>query len=148
MTCSPLSSLQQDKSDYRIGDSCINQILSIAYDIFHCLDKGMEPWAIFLDTSKTFDKVWYKGIIYKSCHFGFTGNLLTLLTDFLSNRKQKVVKANWLKINGQHSFRAGIRSGVPEGSILGPLLFLIYINNLMENFLQNFLPTILLYFWL
>ena len=72
---------------YRTGDSCINQLLSITYDIFHCFDEGMETRAIFLDISKAFDKVWHKGLIYKLRQYSFSGNLLALLTDFLSNRK-------------------------------------------------------------
>ena len=79
----------------------------------------METRAIFLDISKAFDKVWHKGLIYKLRQYGFTGNLLTLLTDFLSNRKQRVV------LNRQHSSWADIKAGVPQVSILGPLLFLV-----------------------
>ena len=75
----------------------MNQILSITYGIFHCFDEGMETRAIFLDISKAFDKVWHKGLIYKLRQYGFTGTLLALLTDFLSNRRQRVV------LNGQQS---------------------------------------------
>ena len=89
----------------------------------------METIAIFLDISKAFDTVWHKGLIWL-CQYGFTGNLLTLLTDFLSNRKQKV-------LNGQHSSWADIKAGVRQGFILGPLLFLVYINDLTENLHSN-----------
>ena len=123
--------LSPNQSGFRTGDSCINQLLSITYDIFHCFDKGMETRAIFLDISKAFDKVWHKGLIYKLRQYGFSGNLLALLTDFLSNRKQRVV------LNGQHSSWADIKAGVPQGSILGPLLFLVYINDLTENLHSN-----------
>ena len=123
--------LSPNQSGFRTGDSCINQLLSITYDIFHCFDEGMETRAIFLDISKAFDKVWHKGLIYKLRQYGFTGNLLALLTDFLSNRKQRVV------LNGQHSSWADIKAGVPQGSILGPLLFLVYINDLTENLHSN-----------
>ena len=59
------------------------------------------------------------------------GDLLKLLTDFLSNRKQRVV------LNGQVSTQTSINAGVPQGSILSPLLFLIYINNLSDNLSSN-----------
>ena len=62
---------------------------------------------------------------------GFTGNLLTLLTDFLGNRKQRVV------LNGLHSLWADIKAGVAQGCILGPLPFLMYINDLKENLPSN-----------
>ena len=109
--------LSPNQSGFRAGDSCINQLLSITDDIFQCFDEGMETRAIFLGISKAVDKVWHKGLFYKLQQYGFSGNLLALLTDFLSNRKQKVV------LNGQHSSWADIKAGVPEGSILGPLIF-------------------------
>ena len=112
-------------------DSCINQLLSITYAIFHNSDEGMKTRAIFLDISTAFDKIWHRGLIYKLHQYGFTGNLLTLLTDFLSNRKQRVV------LNGQHSSWADIKAGVSQGFILGPLLFLVYINDLTENLHSN-----------
>ena len=112
--------LSLNQSGFRTGDLCVNQLMSVTYDIFQCFD-----------ISKTFDKVWHKGLIYKLCQYGFTGNLLTLLTDFLSNRKQRVV------LNGQHSSWADIKAGVTQGSILGPLIFLVYINDLTENLHSN-----------
>ena len=80
---------------------------------------------------KAFDKVWYKGLTYKLRQYGSSGSLLALLTDFLSNRKQKVVS------NGQRSSWADIKAGDPEGSILGPQLFLVYINDLTKNLHSN-----------
>ena len=103
----------------------INQLLPITYDIFHSFDEGMENGVKFLDISKAFDKIWHKGLIFKLRQYSFTGNSLTLLTDFLSNRKQRVV------FNGRHSSWADIKVGVPQGSILGLLLFFVYIDDLM-----------------
>ena len=81
----------------------------------------------FLDISKAFDKVWHDGITYKLNQKGVSGNLLNLLEDFLKERKQRVV------LNGQVSTWKNINAVVPEGSILGPLLLLIYINDLTEG---------------
>ena len=94
-------------------------------------DNGFEVRAIFLDISKAFDKDWHKGLVFELKQNGVTGDLLNILTDFLKERKQRVV------LNGQHSKWSNISAGVPQGSILGPLLFLIYINDLSDNLSSN-----------
>ena len=86
---------------------------------------------MFLDISKAFDKVWHQGLLYKLKHNGISGNLLETLTDLLKDRKQRVV------LNGKSSSWANVEVGVPQGSILGPLLFLIYINDLPDNLSTN-----------
>ena len=76
---------------FKPGDSCINQLLCIAQDIHQTYDNGLETRAVFLDISKAFDKVWRKGLLYKLKQNGISGNLLNIIKDFLSLRKQRVV---------------------------------------------------------
>ena len=72
-------------------DYCISQLLSITHGIYVLFDEGYEVWVVFLDISKTFDKVWHEGLIFKLEQNGMSGKLLRLIKDFLSNRKQRVV---------------------------------------------------------
>ena len=108
------------QSGLRPGDSCINQLLCITHDIYQSLDDGLETRGVFLDISKAFDKVWHEGLLFKLKQNGISGNLLNVITDFLYQRKQRVV------LNGQHSSWTNIEAGVPQGSILGPFFSDLY----------------------
>ena len=115
--------VSKNQSGFRPGDSCINQPLSITHEIYQSFDDNLEVRAVFLDISKAFDKVWHKGLIFKLKQNGISDKILNIITVFLSFRKQ------WVVLNGQASPWVSIEAGVPQGSILGPLLFLMCYND-------------------
>ena len=113
---------------FRSGDSCINQLLSINNEILNAFDKGLESMTWCL--------------IFKQRQNGISGDIINILQDFLHNRKQRVV------LNGHCSSWVYVSTVVPQGSILGPLLFVIYINGLSDGLKSelNYLLMILLCF--
>ena len=112
------------KSGFRPGDSCTNQLPLINHEILIAFHIGLEVRGLLLDISKVFDKIWHAGLIYKLHQNGISGDLINILNNFLTNRKQRVV------LNSQGLSWIEIRHGVPQGSNFGPLLFLIYFNGL------------------
>ena len=119
-----ISSLQ---SGFMPGDSTVVSLLIFC----QTLDVGKEVRVVFCDMSKAYDRVWHSGLLLKLQAAGVTGEVLAWFKSYLSNRKQRFV------LPGAVSDWSFIQTGVPQGSILGPLLFLLYINDIVHDIGSN-----------
>ena len=120
--------LPTTKFAYRKGLGTCDALLCVFHTLQSALECGQAARIVQIGFSAAFDRVNHRGILYKLCSVGIGGSMLSVLTQFLTNRSQHVL------VDGCRSKFVKVVSGVPQGSVLGPLLFLLYTSERFFHF--------------
>ena len=119
--------ITEKQAAYLKGDSTVSQLLYIVHNIRQNWGNNKITQGLFLDVSSAFDKVWHNGLLAKLAQIGVEDIFHDTIRSYLSGRRQVVV------VDGQKSDTLKVESGVPQGSRLGPLLFIIYMNDIVSD---------------
>ena len=116
---------------FRFSRSTADLLAVVSVRIARAFNRSGATRAVALDISKAFSRVWHAGFLYKLKFYGISGQIFGLIFSFLNNRRL------WVFLDGESSQEYSVNAGVPQGSILGPTLILLYINDLPDNIICN-----------
>ena len=125
--CDQHNLLRSHQHGFRQNHSCESQLILSMEDIYRQHDKTKQVYMLILDFTKAFDTVPHQRLLMKLKHYGIDSNLHRWISSWLTERTQQVV------VDGDYSSCKQVRSGVPQGTVLGPLMFLLYINDIGDH---------------